>query len=207
MAQINDYLIANHFNISSVAKDTLYIYWGGANDIYYAMSNQTVTLQGVKDGLAELATGLPLLTTEQIEKLIDAGATNILIMSVPDWGDLPYGIQTFSAAQRQILTQFTNVINQAIIANISAIAPPGVTVGLFDFHDFIMKIRNNPNEFGFADVAHYCLQNFDIFESGAGGETPIMCTDPGEYFFWDAYHPSARGHAIIADAVIKFIER
>jgi phospholipase/lecithinase/hemolysin len=66
MAQINVYLIANHFNLSSIAEETLYVFWGGANDIYYALSNQTVTPQGVNDGLTEIETGIPLLATEQV---------------------------------------------------------------------------------------------------------------------------------------------
>jgi len=205
MAQINDYLIANHFDISSVAEETLYVFWGGANDIFYTLSNQTVTPQGVNDGLAELATGLPLLTTEQVEKLIEAGATNILVMSIVNWSYEPYGIESFSDAQLQVVTQFTHTVNQAIISNISAIVPEGVTVGFFDIVGLVSKIRANPDEFGFVDVTNPCLQNYDIFESGVGGAAPILCSNPDQHFFWDAYHPTARGHAVIAGEVMRFI--
>ena len=205
MSQINDYLIANHFNISSVAEETLYVFSGGANDIYYALSNQTLTTQGVNDGLTELATGLPLLTTQQIEKLIEAGAINILIMSVPNWSYEPYGIESFSTAQLQVLTQFTSIVNQAIISNVSAIVPDGVTVDFFDIVGLVSTIRDNPDEFGFVDVTNPCLQNYDIFETGVGGAAPIVCSNPDQHFFWDAYHPTARGHAIIASEVMRFI--
>jgi phospholipase/lecithinase/hemolysin len=205
MSQINDYLIANHFDISSVAEETLYVFWGGAMDIYYELSNQTVTSQGVNDGLSELETGLPLLITEQIQKLIDAGAIHILLMSVINWSYEPYAMELFSAAQLQALTQFTNVVNQAIISNVSAIVPERVNFLFFDFVEFISNIRANPVEFGFVDLTNPCLANYLIFATGAGGAPPMVCSNPDQYFFWDAYHPTARGHAVIASEVMKFI--
>jgi phospholipase/lecithinase/hemolysin len=205
MSQINDYLIANHFDLSSVAEETLYVFWGGANDIYYELSNQTVTSQGVNDGVSELETGLPLLITDQIQKLIEAGAINILLMSVINWSYEPYGIESFSTAQLQSVTQFTNIVNQAVISNVSAIVPDGVNFHFFDYVAFISKIRANPEEFGFVDVTNPCLANYLLFETGVGGAPPIVCSNPDQHFFWDAYHPTARGHAIIASEVMKFI--
>lgn len=205
MSQINDYLIDNHFDLSSVAEDTLYVFWGGANDIYYELTNQTVTAQGVNDGLAELATDLPRLTTDQIQKLIQAGATNILLMGIPNWSYEPYGIESFSATQLDTITQFTSIVNQYIKANVSAIVPSGVRVDIFDFVGFISKIRANPGKYGFVDVTNPCLQNFLIFELGIGGAAPVQCSNPDQHFFWDAYHPTARGHALLASEVMNFI--
>jgi hypothetical protein len=41
MAQINDYLIEKHLNVSPVAEETLYDFWGGSNDIFGILENTT----------------------------------------------------------------------------------------------------------------------------------------------------------------------
>jgi thermolabile hemolysin len=205
MGQINDYLISQHFNLSSVAEETQYVFWGGANDIFNELSNLTLTATGVSDELLALAVGLPLLTANQIGKLINAGAINILVMLLPTWSTTPIGIAEFSPGQRNVLTSYTTTINAAIVANVSAIAPPGVNLKFFDITAFINMILENSEDFGLVNLTAPCLTNFEVFIKGEGGEAPIVCDNPEQFLYWDGEHPTATIHAIFASEVMSFL--
>ena len=206
MAQVNDYLISYRFNISTVADETLYIFWGGSNDVSGApLSNDTLTAQGVNGNLAAMAVDLPLLTASQIRKLVTAGATNILVMLLPSWGNAPVIAQSFSSIQRQVLSRFTLVVNEGIKTNVSAVVKHGVMVKIFDVVEFIQRILDNPGQYGLVNVTHPCLENWELFISGKGGEEPNICGNPDEFLFWDGEHPTAKAHAMLGSEVMRFL--
>jgi phospholipase/lecithinase/hemolysin len=206
MGQINDYLIFNHFNLQAVADNTQYILWGGANDIADApLSNETLTAQGVTGNLAELAVGLPLLITSQVQKLISSGAINVLIMLLPSWSYAPEISGSFTSSELGILSQFTDLVNQGIKSNVSSLARPGVNLQFFDVVGFTNEILNDPAAFGIVNTTAPCLENFEVFFNGTGGEAPIVCSNPDQFLFWDGVHPTTTVHAIYANAVMNAI--
>ena len=206
MAQINDYLIGKHFNLSCVAEETLYVFWGGSNDIFAVLANSgSVTSTGVDNDLLRLAVSMPLLITNQIGKLIKAGAKNILIMLIPTWSNAPVAKALFSVAQQNVISQYTETINARIVANVSSIAPPGVNLKFFDTLAFTETILQNPGAFGLVNVAAPCLSNYQFFINGTGGRAPIVCSNPNEYLFWDGEHPTAKVHAVYASEIERLI--
>ncbi len=205
MAQVNDYLISNQFNVTGVAQDTQYILWGGANDITVPLSNQTLTTTGVNGDLATLADGIPLLTTSLVRKLITAGATNILVISLPQWSYAPIIAQSYSPAQLQVLSNFIITINTAINSSISALGSPNLNLKFFDIISFTQTIIDNPDQFGLVDITHPCLENFEIFLHGVGGAAPIVCSNPDEFLFWDGEHPTAKIHAVYGSEMMNFL--
>lgn len=207
MAQVNDYLISNHFNLTAVADETQYIFWGGSNDIFGApLSNETLTAQGVNGNLAAMAVELPLLTVSQIRKLITAGATNILVMLLPSISNAPIITQSYSLTQRQFLSQFTAVINEGIKTNVSAVVKDGVKLGFFDVVGFTQRILDNPGQYGLVNITHPCLENWQVFLDGNGGEQPKVCGNPDEFLFWDGEHPTAKVHAMFGNEVMRFLD-
>ena len=206
MAQINDYLIGKHFNVSSVAEETLYVFWGGSNDIFGLLENSTsVTSTGVDNELLRLAVAMPLLITNQIGKLMTAGAKNILIMLIPSWSNAPIGKALFSIAQQNVISEYTQAVNARIVANVSSIAPSGVNVKFFDTLAFTQTILQKPGDFGLVNITSPCLTNYEVFINGTGGQTPIVCSNPNEYLFWDGEHPTAKVHAVYASEVERYI--
>jgi phospholipase/lecithinase/hemolysin len=201
MAQVNDYLISKHFKLDDVAEDTQYIWWGGANDIFDVLSTE-----GVGPSLAALAVGIPFLTASQIGKLIHAGAKNILILLLPTWSNSPLITPVLSPAQLQALSQFNDLVNAGIVANVTAITPPDVNLKFFDTVGFTKKIFENPAHFGVVNLTAPCLTNFEIFLRGVGGQAPIVCSNPDEFFFWDGEHPTTRVQKIFAKAVMKLLD-
>lgn len=190
----------------SDANDTQYIFWGGGNDILFSpISNATLTDEGVTGQLAALETTLPFLVTWQVGKLMEAGATNILVMLLQPWSQTPL-LQSYSPAQRQALDTFTSLINEYIQGNVSAVPHEGVDLQFFDTFDMMVKVFENPGGYGLINVTAPCLANWEVFIEGIGGETPKICPDPNEYFFWDGYgHPTAKVHAVLGSEVMSFL--
>lgn len=211
MGQINDYLISNQFNLTSVACETQYIFVGGSNDVLDAMSNSTLTAQGVNGDLAALAVTLPLLAASQIEKLISYGATYILIALLPDPSTSPFATNSFSVAQLGVLSQLTAVINEGIRSNVSALVQPGVSLTLFDTPGFFQMIRSNPTQFGLRDVTDPCFQNYEAFirpnaQGQVGGQAPIVCSNPEQFLFWDGVHTTTGIHALFGQEIMNILD-
>ena len=56
----------------------------------------------------------------------------------------------------------------------------------------------NPGGYGLVNVTAPCLANYEFLMNGTGGQTPIVCSNPNEYLFWDGEHPTAKVHAVYA---------
>jgi len=206
MAQINDYLISQAFNLTCVADETQYMFWGGGNDIFFSpISNDSLTEAGVSGQLALVEGTLPWLVSWQVGKLINAGARNVLVMLLQPWSQAPL-LQSYSVKQRQVLDAFTLRINHYIQGNVSALSHNGVNIQFFDTFSFMMEVLNAPQKFGLVNVAAPCLENWLVFIEGIGGQEAKMCSDPDTYFFWDGYgHPTAKVHRLLAQEVMKFL--
>ena len=206
MAQINDYLIGKHFNVSGVADETLYVFWGGSNDIFALLPNtSSVTVAGVDTDLLKLAVTMPLLIANQIGKLIKAGAINILIMLIPTSSNAPVGAALFDASKRAVISAYTQALNDRIVANVSAIAPPTVNLKFFDTFAFTQTMISHPGDFGLVNVTSPCLTNYRVFIDGLTGQKPIICSNPNEYLYWNGSHPTAKVNAVYASEVERYI--
>jgi phospholipase/lecithinase/hemolysin len=207
MAQINDYLISLAFNLSRVADETQYVFWGGGNDILFSpISNDSLTDEGVKGQLALVEGTLPWLVSWQVGKLIDAGATNILVMLLQPWSQAP-ALQPYSVKQRQVLDDFTLRINKFIQGNVSTLSHAGVTLQFFDTFSLMVEIFDSPQKFGLVNASAPCLGGWPVFLEGIGGQEAKVCSEPDKYFFWDGYgHPTAKIHGLLAQEVMKFLD-
>ena len=201
MAQVNDYLISQHFNLENVADQTQYIHVGGGNDVFHALSSHDPTT-----ALGGLTVSLPALTAFNIGKLVKAGAKHILVWNIPTWSNSPFFLASTSVAQRTSITQFTNLVNEFIMGNVSAVVPADVDLKFFDTVGFTQKILDHPDDFGLVNTTSVCLQNFQVFINGTGGQTPIICPNPDEFFFWDVEHPTAKVHAIYGEEVMRILD-
>jgi phospholipase/lecithinase/hemolysin len=111
----------------------------------------------------------------------------------------------FSVAQPNVISEYTQALNARIVANVSSIVPPGVTLTFFDTFASTQKLLQNPGDYGLVNTTSPCLANCEVFIDGAGGETPIICSNPKEYLFWDGEHPTAKVHAVYAGEVERYI--
>lgn len=167
-SEIDSYLSAH----PSADAKALYVIWIGSNDF----SN------GVSDPNTAVATAINNVMAG-IDKLVKSGATNLLVLGIPDLGLTPKARSLNIAAAS---TQVSNSFNQTLIARLK---PLTVNVGYVDIASFLQTVVGQPSSYGFSNVSDMCLVNSTV------------CSTPDQYLFWDSLHPTTKGHQWIAQYV------
>lgn len=158
---------------------TLFMVWGGANDLFLNPSIGTA-VQAVTN-----------LTTI-IGSLYGAGARQFLVPNLPDLSSTPAGqaLPPLARAQLQALTVGFNqgLANQlALLSNL-----PGIEITAFDTFGFFAGVLANPGAFGFTNATTPCL-------TGDFAVQISVCGDPNAHVFWDSVHPTTAAHQVLGD--------
>ena len=184
--QVNNYLASNG---GSANPDTLYTLWGGANDALYAAA--TFDYAAVPAAAADVAS--------MADQLMNAGATSVLIMNLPNIGFTPRQnhSQADAAGGDFISVQFNN----ALAGSVAAISD-GRDIQIFDAYTWTSDLVNNlPEGMNGVDA---CLVDADLSETN--GQSQGLCSDPSSYLWWDAIHPTTAGHELLASSVLPMVE-
>ena len=175
--QISDYL-ATHPKIDD---KTLFVVWGGAIDVLYATSSEDVIDAGINQTL-------------NIQRLIDAGATQFIVPNLPPLGLVPRlnGSPTTSVPA----TEASELYNQTLGGGLALLRDfnRGRRLQLMQFDVFTLFNRI------VASPSKYALVNDTASSQG-------MNVDPDTYLFWDDLHPTTHGHNILAVTAQRIIVR
>jgi phospholipase/lecithinase/hemolysin len=174
--QISDYLATNPM----ITDKTLFVVWGGANDLIAATSQADIVNAAARD-------------VALVQRLIAAGATDIIVPNLPPLGLVPRfnGTSATSVPVNAAASGF----DQALAAGLATLpaANPGKTLHIFqlDTYTLFNTIVGPPLVKGFANVT-----------MSAQGNSAI---NPDTYLFWDDLHPTTFGHSQIATAALTLI--
>ena len=152
--------------------------WFGANDIFGVFDGSD-SGEVVEDALGDIADGFDALAA--------LGFDDLLVFNLPDLGQTPLLFDTIS---QEPATALTMQFNQGL-AQLASDAAQTVTLvdtaGLFD------ALIADPSAFGVSDVRTPCL---------IPGEAPCSPQEAAQRAFFDAVHPNATIHAVVADAAL-----
>lgn len=177
----------------SADPDALYSVWTGANDIFAVARGEAPA-----QGLAVSAGGV----VQMVGSLQAAGARYILVPNLPDMGITPDAIAAGPAAQGA-LSQLSASYNDAMYG---ALAAAGHRVIPLDTYNMLREVVASPATYGLRNVTEPgCM--------APGGNSlacyPALYVTPDaadSYLFADGVHPSAAGHAILADYAVSVLE-
>ena len=174
--QVTDYLATK----PSINSTTLFVIWGGANDVLNAASPSDVVNAAIHETL-------------DIQRLIEAGATQFLVLNLPPLGLTP----------KLNSSPATSIPANAAAALFNSWLATGLSV-LRDFYfrrqitffrvnvfRLFNQIAASPGAFALTDITDASQGNFVV--------------DPDTYLFWDDIHPTTRGHNLLAGAAMKSI--
>jgi phospholipase/lecithinase/hemolysin len=174
--QITDYL-ATH----PVINDrTLFVVWGGANDLLNATSADDVFKAGINQ-------------VTNIQRLIDAGATQFIIPNLPPLGATPRlnGSPTDSAAATAASILFNKILRTGVDVLHDFNFGRHLHFVQLDVFSLFNQIIASPSRYSLADVTT--------------SSQAIPTVDPDTYLFWDDLHPTTRGHNILATTLAGMI--
>jgi phospholipase/lecithinase/hemolysin len=174
--QLTDYLATR----PAITSNTLFVVWGGANDLLHATSSADVLTAATQE-------------VTLVQRLVAAGATDILVPNLPPLGLVPRlnGSQATSVPATAAVQAF----NQALAAGLAqaAAASSGRTLRLYplDVYTLFSTAVASPAGYGFANVT-----------ASSQGNTTV---NPDTYLFWDDLHPTTYGHSLIAAAALNLL--
>jgi phospholipase/lecithinase/hemolysin len=173
--QITDYLKTH----PRITDKTLFVVWGGANDILNATSEDDIIDAGINQTL-------------NIQRLIDAGATQFIIPNLPPLGSVPRlnGSPTTSVPATQAAALYNEVLAGGIDLLHDFYRHRHLQLAQLDVYSLFNKIIAAPAKYSLANVT----------ESSQG-----EAVDPDTYLFWDGLHPTTHGHNILAVTAGKIL--
>ena len=180
--QVNDYLGQSPAPVPN-AK-TLYVFWGGANDIYQAVS--AAVTAGTDPTAAATAAATTAVSNESnyIQELIGRGATSFLVLNEPPLGAAPmYTVN--STALNTGAAVLAQALPPALAAIRSASGAKGVTVNFYapDVFSQFQTLPANAMSLGLSDVF------------ASADKVPVS---PDTFLLWDGLHPTTTGHHLVA---------
>jgi phospholipase/lecithinase/hemolysin len=175
--QITDYL-ATHPRIT---PKTLFVVWGGAIDLLYATSENDVIDAGINQTL-------------NIQRLIDAGATQFIVPNLPPLGLVPRlnGSPTTSIPANEASALYNEVLGSGIALLRDFNPRKNLHIAQLDVFALFNRVVAAP--------ASYSLVNVTASSQG-------MTVDPDTYLFWDDLHPTTHGHNILAVTAASILAR
>lgn len=174
--QITDYL-ATHPKIDS---HTLFVVWGGAIDVLYAASSKDVVAGAVHQVL-------------NIQRLINAGATQFLVPNLPPLGLVPRlnGSPTTALPATAASLLFNSYLGTGIAVLRDFYPRRRLAIYQLDTFRLLRSIVAAPSAYSLTNATASAQGQFSV--------------DPDTYLFWDDLHPTTRGHNILANGAIGLI--
>ncbi|WP_175890762.1 SGNH/GDSL hydrolase family protein [Burkholderia cepacia] len=171
--------------------NTLFAVFAGGNDLVNYGRSPEQAANAVRDSL---------------ERLAAAGATRIMLVTLPDVSRAPvFATRTDTASVAAQVKDYNRRLADAAAA---LRARYGATLRLevFDAYALFDDLLSHPAQYGFDDAKRACL---DIPKPSSltylSAQTPRAdCRDPARFVFWDTLHPTTRTHAWLAERIAPF---
>lgn len=152
--------------------NALYFVWGGSND--YLIHDSPVQAARNIGGYVNM--------------LAAAGGRNFLVPNLPDLGLTPSARMD---GEVSLAHDYSVVFNTELANQLGSLdgTLPGVSIHRFDTFALLNDVAQNPVNYGFTDVTNPCFTLLGI-----------TCGNPEGHLFWDDFHPTTHGHAILGAA-------
>lgn len=192
LLQQRDALLATH---PALDPDALYVVWGGANNLQDILTGRP-RADGTPQSVGQTVADLGLI----IDSLAAAGASHFLVPNAPNIGLVPR-LRERGPLAVAYGTQLTAALNGGLATLIDSRRQAGLDILDFDTAGFLTEVVANPASYGLSNVTERCYTGDDLNFNGSGS----ICADPASYLFWDGIHPTATGHALLAQAMLQHI--
>ena len=200
-----DAQIGTHLGTGAADPRALYTVWMGANDLFGAIpvwaSNPATASASASAG------GIPVATAviQQVGRLQAAGASNIIVLNLPDLGVTPQFSSGAAAAASPLATLGTISYNTALSQGLSQLGTGIIPINVFGL---VNEVRANPGAFGFTNVTGTACNI-----AALPGNSSLFCNRnalvapdaANTYLFADGVHPTGAAHRLLAEVAVATI--
>lgn len=177
--------------------NALYLFWGGANDVFYQSGAVGVGLPVTNAVTATVTAAADAVT--QIKRLQAAGARNLVVLALPDMGINPFATSQ-GVAGAALLTSLSGGYNTALKQGLAA---AGVNnIAYFDPRGLFADVTARPAAYGITNTTIPACGAASSLGCGTAQQIPGSST----YLFADGVHPTAATHRIVSDWVYATLE-
>ena len=127
-----------------------------------------------------------------LARLVADGARNIIVVGLPDVGQIP---SIYGTAKQSSATQASSALNlqyASIVGGVQQSLGNSGTIRLFDLADLQTTIQNNPTAYGL----NPSLVHSSCVDTGG------LATNCAGYLYYDGIHPTAYVHNLITDGIL-----
>jgi phospholipase/lecithinase/hemolysin len=192
--QVAQFQAATH---SSADPNALYTIWIGSNDLLDILTGAPPS-----DYAADITAAVDNVDSA-IASLAADGAKNFLILTVPDLGKTPDAIAggpLVQAAASALAAEF----DSALITGVDAVASlDSLNLSTLNTYSLLDAIVADPAMYGFTNVTSPCVTGATDYVGGTACASTLAAQN--KYLFWDDLHPTAAGHAIVANAALAVV--
>ncbi|KAI3963744.1 hypothetical protein MKW92_008101 [Papaver armeniacum] len=182
----------------------------GANDIIFNFYDTPArrflfNITGYHDFLLEKQESL-------VKELYDLGCRIFAVSGMAPLGCIPFQITVKHSKGRKCLdnenaeTQTYNLKLKKLSLTLPA-SLPGSSITYLDNYNPVMDMIQNPQNYGFVETNKGCCGT-GLRETGhlCNVHTPV-CSNPSEYLFWDAIHPTEAAYRSAAKTILKQLHK
>lgn len=173
----------------------VYVIWIGANDVSDALGALMIDPSGTTS--AGILQASIAATAQSIQGLWAAGARTFLIPNIPNLAITPV-VRALGPQAQAAAAQLGLLYNDALDGALEALGMlPTTRFVRVDVNALFDAVVADPAAGGFTNVTDPCLT--------FGVVADPFCATPQRYLFWDGFHPTASGHALIAEMALLAI--
>lgn len=186
----------NNAAVLGADAQDLYFLWAGGNDFLSLSPTSTPA-----DAQAIVADAVNNVATA-VTTLAQSGAKNIVVAELPNLGRVPY-FNRAGAEQAATVTGLVTAFNSALENTLNTLkgSLPGTNIILSNLFPTLEQVAQNPATFGFANITSPYYRNVSDIAF-----VPIDPTaDIDQYFFWNEFHPTTRGHDVFASELERSV--
>ncbi len=181
--QVDDFLGST----VAIDAETLFVVFAGGNDI--AGSTTSGQVMAAAQSIAS-----------DIGRLYDAGGRSFLTPNLPDIGLTPRYNDNPSA--KSALTVAFNGALDAALDDLE-LSRPGIELFRLDVFGLFNDLINDPFGYDLVNTTDEAAPGLSPGDSSY--DTSMIVSNVDQYLFWDDFHPTQAGHALLAQAAFDVI--
>lgn len=189
-----------------IVGNSIYLVVSGSDDI--ANTYYTTPLRRPQYDINSYADFLVASASDFIKVLYEIGARRIAVFNLPPIGCVP-SQRTLAGGPSRLCAEDHNKAAELVNSKLSSAMDslkkmsPQAKIVIIDIYNPLLNLILHPQDYGFEVVDRGCCGTGEIEVVVLCNSNTPTCPDDTKYLFWDSYHPTDKGYALLAEVTLQ----